>query len=129
MVWKGCNVRRNWYAAALLLILACVLCSAGKYVTASTRQLDNDLREAYAYAELGQFAEAKQAYAAAAHQSKQKSEIWYLLIRRSLVDQLNQTLATIPSYVSEDNLADLAVETARAREQVCQISQSFFSWF
>lgn len=129
MVWKGCNVRRNWYAAALLLILACVLCSAGKYVTDSTRQLDAELREAYAYAELGRFSEAREAYTAAAHQSKLKSEIWYLLIRRSLVDQLNQTLATIPSYVSEDNLADLAVETARAREQVCQISQSFFSWF
>ena len=122
-------MRRNWYAAALLLILACILCSAGMYVTDSTRQLDAELREAYTYAELGQFSEAREAYTAAAHQSKLKSEIWYLLIRRSLVDQLNQTLATIPSYVSENNLADLAVETARAREQVCQISQSFFSWF
>lgn len=122
-------MRRNWYAAALLLILALALYSAGAYVAASTRQLDEDLCSAYASAEIRDFSEAKQAYTAAARQSKQNSEIWYLLIRRSLVDQLNQTLATIPSYVSEDNLADLAVETARAREQVSQIRQSFFSWF
>lgn len=122
-------MRRNWYAAALLLILALALCGAGKFVATSTSQLDNALSAAYTCAETRQFAEAKQAYMTAANQSKQNSEIWYLLIRRSLVDQLNQTLATIPSYVNEDNLADLAVETARAKEQVCQIRQSFFSWF
>lgn len=122
-------MRRNWYAVALLLLLALALCSAGNYIARSTQQLEQDLSAAYACAEARQFSAAKGAYHAAANQSKQASAIWYLLIRRSLVDQLNQTLATIPSYVSEENLADLAVETARAREQVSQIRQSFFSWF
>ena len=50
-------------------------------------------------------------------------------MRRTLVDQFNQTLATLPAYATADNRADLAVETARACTQLQQIRQSFFSRF
>ena len=52
-----------------------------------------------------------------------------LVVRRTLVDQFNQTLATLPAYATAENRADLAVETARACTQLQQIRQSFFSRF
>ena len=64
-----------------------------------------------------------------ANEAEAYSRLWVLLIRRSLIDQLNQTLATIPSYATSENHSDLAVETARARAQAQQIRQSFFSCF
>lgn len=122
-------MRRNWYAVVLLVLLTLLLYAASRYINTSTKALDNELSTAYAYAEAQDYEYARAAFTQAANRAAGYSRIWMLLIRRSLVDQLNQTLATIPSYVSEENLADLAVETARARTQVRQIKQSFFSWF
>lgn len=122
-------MRRNWYAVALLALLALVLYAASRYMNTSTKTLDTELSTAYTYAEAQDYDGACAAFTLAAGHAEDYSRIWMLLTRRSLVDQLNQTLATIPSYVSEDNMADLAVETARARTQVRQINQSFFSWF
>lgn len=122
-------MNRNWYAGILLAILALVLCSSGQYISTSTQALEQDLRAAYSCAEAGNYDCAKQTFQKVAETAEENSKIWVLLIRRSLIDQLNQTLATIPSYVSRENLADLAVETSRARTQTQQIRQSFFSWF
>lgn len=122
-------MRRNWYAALLLLILGIALLTAGWYVKQSTNALTQKLQTAYNYAQEGFYEEAEQAFESAALYGRESSPLWTLLIRRSLVDQLNQTLATLPSYVSPDNLADLSVETARACTQAYQIQQSFFSWF
>lgn len=122
-------MRRNWYAAVLLVILAFILYVAGIYMTRTTERLYQDLQTAYSYAESEHYTQAEQAFKNISEQAETYSRVWILLIRRSLVDQLNQTLAAIPSYVSEDNLADLAVETARASTQVDQIRKSFFSWF
>lgn len=122
-------MKRNWYATVLLVLLAFILYVAGAYMTCTTQRLYQDLQTAYSYAESEHYAQAEQAFKNISEQAETHSKIWILLIRRSLVDQLNQTLATLPSYVSEDNLADLAVETARASTQVDQIRRSFFSWF
>lgn len=122
-------MKRNWYAALLLGILIITLLVAGIYITSSTQTVQNRLQTAYNYAESGEYTRSRQAFEATAEQTESLSQIWFLLIRRSLIDQLNQTLATIPSYVSEENMADLAVETSRACAQVEQIRQSFFSWF
>lgn len=122
-------MNRNWYAGILLAILALVLCSSGRYISTSTQALEQDLRAAYSCAEVGNYDCAKQTFQKVAETAEENSKIWVLLIRRSLIDQLNQTLATIPSYVSRENLADLAVETSRACAQTQQIRQSFFSWF
>ncbi len=122
-------MNRNWYAGILLVFLALTLYLSGRYINASTQKLEQDLCAAYRDAETGAYIAAEQAFQKAADKAEESSKIWFLLIRRSLVDQLNQTLATIPSYVSRENMADLAVETARACTQVRQIRQSFFSWF
>ena len=105
------------------------LYGAGIYLDRNVQALTQQLDTAYSLAEAGNYRQAQQVYEETAEQSAQSSTVWMLLVRRSLVDQLNQTLATIPSYVSAENMADLAVETSRARAQAQQIRASFFSWF
>lgn len=122
-------MNRNWYALALLFLLAVGLVSAGRFVDTSINRIDEGLEQAYSCAETGNFSEARQLYLTTARQARTYSPWWILLVRRNLIDQLNQTLATIPSYAIPENRSDLAVETARARTQAQQIRQSFFSWF
>lgn len=119
-------MRRNWYAAGLLVLLFAAVWGAGVHVRTTTAQLDGQLAAAYSYAERGDYPKARQAYRQTAQAARQAGRLWLLLIRRSLIDQLNQTLATLPHYATEENRSDLAVETARAREQARQIRQSFF---
>ena len=122
-------MHRNWYATILLAVLFLTLYGAGIYLDRNVQALTQQLDTAYSLAEAGNYRQAQQVYEETAEQSSQSSTVWMLLVRRSLVDQLNQTLATIPSYVSAENMADLAVETSRARAQAHQIRASFFSWF
>ncbi|WP_346668791.1 DUF4363 family protein [uncultured Subdoligranulum sp.] len=122
-------MNRNWYATILLAVLFLTLYGAGIYLDRNVQALTQQLDTAYSLAEAGNYRQAQQVYEETAEQSSQSSTVWMLLVRRSLVDQLNQTLATIPSYVSAGNMADLAVETSRARAQAQQIRASFFSWF
>ena len=122
-------MNRNWYATILLAVLFLTLYGAGIYLDRNVQALTQQLDTAYSLAEAGNYRQAQQIYEETAEQSAQSSTVWMLLVRRSLVDQLNQTLATIPSYVSAENMADLAVETSRARAQAQQIRASFFSWF
>lgn len=122
-------MNRNWYATILLAMLFLTLYGAGIYLDRNVQALTQQLDTAYSLAEAGNYRQAQQVYEETAEQSAQSSTVWMLLVRRSLVDQLNQTLATIPSYVSAENMADLAVETSRARAQAQQIRASFFSWF
>lgn len=122
-------MNRNLYATILLAVLFLTLYGAGIYLDRNVQALTQQLDTAYSLAEAGNYRQAQQVYEETAEQSAQSSTVWMLLVRRSLVDQLNQTLATIPSYVSAENMADLAVETSRARAQAQQIRASFFSWF
>ena len=119
-------MNRNWYAALLICLLGVALFFSARFMDQSVPGLDRDLENAYACALNEDFATAKTAFHAAAAQAEQVSRLWFLLVRRSLVDQLNQTLATLPAYCSRENLSDLAVEVARARAQLRQLRQSFF---
>lgn len=91
--------------------------------------IDQGIQQAYGYAAAGNYDEAQQAFGAVAKTAERYTPFWILLVRRNLIDQLNQTLATIPSYATQENRSDLAVETARAKTQADQIRRSFFSWF
>lgn len=122
-------MNRNWYALGLLAVLAVGLCIAGRFVNTSIRSVDEDLTLAYSCAVSGEYHTAQQQFDDVADKAQRYSPLWMLLVRRNLVDQLNQTLATIPAYATKENQSDLAVETARARTQAEQIRQSFFSWF
>ena len=122
-------MNRNWYAVALLLLLSIALWGAGSYLQNSTHQLNSALDHAYYLAESENYTDAQREFQAAAQLAERCSNVWVLVIRRNLIDQLNQTLATLPAYTSKDNFADLSVETARAKTQIRQIKQSFFGWF
>lgn len=122
-------MNRNWYALLLLVLLVIGLYSAGRYMDISLQTIDQGLEQAYACAEEGDYLTARQAFQAVSQKAEDYSPIWMLLVRRNLVDQLNQTLATIPAYATQENHSDLSVETLRARAQTAQIRQSFFSWF
>lgn len=102
---------------------------AGSYLQNSTHQLNSALDHAYYLAESENYTDAQREFQAAAQLAERCSNVWVLVIRRNLIDQLNQTLATLPAYTSKDNFADLSVETARAKTQIRQIKQSFFGWF
>ena len=57
------------------------------------------------------------------------TQVLGLLVRRNILDQLNQTLAVLPPCAEADSLADLEMETQRACTQIEQVRQSFFSGF
>ena len=122
-------MNRNWYALLLVVTLIIWLSISGWFIASSMQIVDQGLVQASALAEKGDYVSARRTFCEVAAKAEKYSHIWTLLVRRSLVDQLNQTLATIPFYASYENKSDLDVETARARTQAEQIRKSFFSWF
>lgn len=67
--------------------------------------------------------------ARAANRALRSTQVLGLLVRRNILDQLNQTLAVLPPCAEADSLADLEMETQRACTQIEQVRQSFFSGF
>lgn len=122
-------MNRNWYALVLICLLGIGLWRAGRFMDRSITATQLDLQQAYRLTELQNYPQAQKAFHALIQKAEDYSPFWMLIVRRSLVDQLNQTLATIPAYATAENQSDLAVETARAYTQAEQIRQSFFSWF
>ena len=118
-------MKRNWYAAIILLALCVLLFRAGQYVAGMQRQLE----AAYALAEQGDYPAARRAYSRAANRALRSTQVLGLLVRRNILDQLNQTLAVLPPCAEADSLADLEMETQRACTQIEQVRQSFFSGF
>ena len=106
---------RNRYAVILLVVLALTLWLAGRYVNRTTATLCNELQTACTLAETGQMPQA--------------SKVLGMLVRRNLIDQMNQTLSLLPGCAKEENLTDLTLETDRACCQLQQIQQSFFGSF
>ena len=120
-------MKRNWYAAVILLILALLLWGAGRYVNRTTDAMQQELRAAYALAVQGKLPAARRAYEAAAAEAEQSCKWMSLLVRRNILDQLVQTLAVLPPCAEADSLPDLEMETQRACTQIEQVRQSFFS--
>lgn len=119
-------MKRNWYAVAILLVLTLLLAEAGRYVEHTTGILQNRIEAAYALAVQGNYPAARQTYEQAAAQARKGGWVLSLLVRRNLLDQLNQTLAVLPPCAEADSLADLEMETQRACTQISQLRQSFF---
>ena len=122
-------MKRNWYAAIILLALCVLLFRAGQYVDRTTAGMQRQLEAAYALAEQGDYPAARRAYASAAAKAQTASRILGLLVRRNLIDQLNQTMTVLPPCAEADSLADLEMETQRACAQIVQLRQSFFGGF
>ena len=74
-------MRRNWYAAGLLLLLLAAVFSAGVYMDTSTQRLDQKLTAACACMEQGEFTQAEAAFRDAADYAQQASSLWLLMMR------------------------------------------------
>ena len=118
-------MKRNWYAAIILLALCVLLFRAGQYVDRTTAGMQRQLEAAYALAEQGDYPAARRAYSRAANRALRSTQVLGLLVRRNILDQLNQTLAVLPPCAEADSLADLEMETQRACTQIEQVRQSF----
>lgn len=57
-------MKRNWYAAIILLALCVLLFRAGQYVDRTTAGMQRQLEAAYALAEQGDYPAARRAYRA-----------------------------------------------------------------
>lgn len=121
-------MKRNWYALLILAVLAGFLTGAGYYVDASASLLQRQIGQAYACTQMQDYDAARTAFRAAARTGQTSGRWLVLLIRRNLVDQLNQTLAVLPGYANPDNQADLEVEVSRVCAQISQLKQSFFGF-
>lgn len=119
-------MKRNWYALIILAVLTAFLTGAGYYVDTAAERMQRQIRQAYACTQTQDYDAARTAFQTVVRSGQQHSRWLVLLVRRNLVDQLNQTLAVLPGYATPDNQADLEVEVARACAQLLQMKQSFF---
>lgn len=122
-------MKRNLYAALLLLVICCVTMVSDRYVSDCAGRLRADVNAACQNAQAGQYAQAQQALCAAAETGRQRSRLLFLLVRRSLLDEINESLALLPEYAQPDNLADLCVECARVTAQLTQLEESYGAIF
>ena len=111
-------MKRNWYAIAILVLLAAVLLGCKQYVSATAGSLRAQVQSAYAQTLTQQYPQAQQAFRQAAHSARQASKKLGLLVRRNALDRMNETMAVLPQYANPENQADLAVEAARVLAQM-----------
>ena len=115
-------MKRNWYAIAILVLLAAVLLGCKQYVSATAGSLRAQVQSAYAQTLTQQYPQAQQAFRQAAHSARQAS-------KKLGLDRMNETMAVLPQYANPENQADLAVEAARALAQIDQLEQCFTGTF
>lgn len=119
-------MKRNWYALLLLMLLAIFLSGSAAYVRGTSDRLRRDVSAAHASALLDDYDGARRAFAATARSMQAQGGLLRLLVRRTAVDKVEETLAVLPHYAEPDNAADLAVEAARAVALIDQMEASFF---
>ena len=122
-------MKRNLYAVLLLAGVTLTVLLSGGFLSKSTARILDQLDTAYQYAQAGRYADAEDSYREAAKTCNQDSHLLYLLVRRSLLDEINESLAILEHYAQKDNFADLSVETARVTEQLHQLQDSFLAAF
>ena len=64
-------MKRNWYAIAILVLLAAVLLGCKQYVSATAGSLRAQVQSAYAQTLTQQYPQAQQAFRQAAHSARQ----------------------------------------------------------
>ena len=82
-------MKRNWYAIAILVLLAAVLLGCKQYVSATAGSLRAQVQSAYAQTLTQQYPQAQQAFRQAAHSARQASKKLGLLVRRNALDRMN----------------------------------------
>lgn len=122
-------MKRNWYACGILLALAFVLATGRWWLNQACDAVQHNAVQAFALGQQGEYPAAQRQYDTALHTLQQSRAGLALLVRRNLLDALEQTLATLRHYANADNTADLAVEHARAMAQLTQLRRSFLGCF
>ena len=130
-------MKRNWYAIAILVLLAAVLLGCKQYVSATAGSLRAQVRlsnpSSRASCSAGKACSPRarrcsQPALTSCH-STQASKKLGLLVRRNALDRMNETMAVLPQYANPENQADLAVEAARVLAQIDQLEQCFTGTF
>ena len=117
-------MKRNWYAIAILVLLAAVLLGCKQYVSATAGSLRAQVQSAYAQTLTQQYPQAQQAFRQAAHSARQASKKLGLLVRRNALDRMNETMAVLPQYANPENQADLAVEATAEGKSIFAYDKS-----
>lgn len=112
-----------------LLALCVLLFRAGQYVDRTTAGMQRQLEAAYALAEQGDYPAARRAYSRAANRALRSTQVLGLLVRRNILDQLNQTLAVLPPWCRGRQPGDLEMETQRACTQIDRCGNHFSADF
>lgn len=123
-------MKRNWYAAIILLALCVLLFRAGQYVDRTTAGMQRQLEAAYALAEQGDYPAARRAYSRCGptgHCAALRS--WACLCAAIFWISSTRRWPCCRPGAEADSLADLEMETQRACTQIEQVRQSFFSGF
>lgn len=97
--------------------------------TAPQPECSGSLKQPTLWRSRADYPAARRAYSREANRALRSTQVLGLLVRRNILDQLNQTLAVLPPCAEADSLADLEMETQRACTQIEQVRQSFFSGF
>lgn len=122
-------MKRNLYAAALLVLVGCIVAASGWYVSAAAGQIRSRVEEGYQMALAGRYDQARHSFDKTAAESQGQSRLLALLVRRSLLDEINESLALLGRYSVKDNITDLGAETARVTAQLNQLEESFWAVF
>lgn len=123
------TVKRNFYAALLLVVVSCIVAGSGWYVSRCAKQTRTRVQTAYQAALDGEYSRAKQDFLDISETSQRQSRLLFLLVRRSILDEINESLSLLERYSTQDNLADLGAETARVTSQLDQLEDSFWAVF
>ena len=115
-------MKRNWYAIAILVLLAAVLLGCKQYVSATAGSLRAQVQSAYAQTLTQQYPQAQQAFRLAAHSARQASKKLGLLVRRNALDRMNETMAA----ARQNTGTGLG---ARVLAQIDQLEQCFTGTF
>ena len=122
-------MKRNFYAALLLIVVSCIVASSGWYVSHCAGQTRTRVQTAYRTARNGDYDKARQDFLAISDSSQRQSKLLFLLVRRSILDEINESLSLLERYSTAENLADLGAETARVTAQLDQLEDSFWAVF
>ena len=126
---RGTVIKRNWYAVLILIALSLALLGCRHYVHTTAQGLQQEVQQAYACTLRQDYAAAQQAFSEAEAHARQASKVLGLVVRRTALERVNETMAVLSSYANPDNQADLSVETARACAQIRQMEKSFLGTF
>lgn len=122
-------MKRNWYAVTILAFLTIFLLGCQSYVHKTSQSLQNEVRQAYTQTLKLDYQGARKTLAEAQSHAKQASSILCLVVRRTALERVNETMSVLSGYANPDNQADLAVEVARACAQIEQMENSFLGVF